>query len=476
MNQLRYLYLQKNQLSGPAPASIGNLTNLEKLVVDNNRLTGSIPPTWLRLRQLNEVKLNRNELTSVPDFSSITTLRSLDLRYNRLTFSSLLPNTPVRGFEYAPQRDIGDFRTIPVRNCNGTSIDVGFDQDILGSQYEWRRNENPFFTGSSPSLFFSREEFIQEQLFGSYVVKVTNPQLPGLTLTTKRITLQDKLNTPCTSEPQNYVQIETVLKRGKKSESRLKYLSHRERSTSYNYIDGLGRVAQQVDQAASPAGKDVVQPMVYDALGRTSKSYLPYVAGGAAGSYRDDATTQVGAFYQADGDNIADTDHPYAETIYEASPLSRVTEQGAVGNAWQPATPGAAGNKTIKMSHRTNTENEVKRLVLLANGDMKHEGYYPVGQIYVNETKDELNRAVWEYQDKRGQTVLKRVESEGSNLDTYYLYDDFGNLRVVVPPKLAVAIGSSVVSASLLTEGAYLYIYDARQRMISQQVPGADPV
>ena len=106
---------------------------------------------------------------------------------------------------------------------------------------------------------------------------------------------------------------------------------------------------------------------------------------------------------------------------------------------------------------------------------MKNERHYNAGQFYVHETKDERNRAVREYQDKRGLTVLKQVESDGDDLETFYVYDEFGNLRVVIPPKVA-AMGRGTLSATVLAEGCYVYEYDARQRMISQQVPGADPV
>ncbi len=484
MASLQYLYLQKNQLNGTIPDALGNLFQLKKLVAFNNQFEGRIPETFLRLQNLDELQLYRNRLTYAPDFSSLLKLNRLDLRFNYLTFNSLLYNRLINGFKYAPQLKIGPPRTVTWNDCSDASIDLGFDYGITNSLYRWKRNNQDFRTGSSSFFKFSIQDLLQHNRSGNYTVSITNPLLPDLTLSTERITLDYDRNiqlTNCPLEPHNYVKVETVLKDGKKDEFSLSNLGNRDLNVHYDYIDGLGRTIQQVDQAASPAGKDVIQPIVYDALGRVSKSYLPYVTNNTNGDYRTDAVAQVTDFYAANDDQIANTTFPYAETIYEASPLSRVTEQGSVGEAWQVATPGAASNKTIKMTHRTNSEDEVKRLVLLASGEMKHEGYYAVGQLYVNQTKDELNRAVWDYQDKRGQTVLKRVEGDGSTreagpLDTYYLYDDFGNLRVVVPPKLAAGIGSSAVSASLLAEGAYVYTYDHRQRMISQQVPGADPV
>ena len=57
-------------------------------------------------------------------------------------------------------------------------------------------------------------------------------------------------------------------------------------------------------------------------------------------------------------------------------------------------------------------------------------------QLIVNETIDEHKNKTLEFVNKEGQVVLKKVqESDNSFLSTYYVYDDFGNLRYVLPPK-----------------------------------------
>ena len=48
------------------------------------------------------------------------------------------------------------------------------------------------------------------------------------------------------------------------------------------------------------------------------------------------------------------------------------------------------------------------------------------------------------------------------------MYDDFGLLRCVVPPK--------ATSPNTDTELCYYYQYDKRKRMIVKDLPGADPV
>ncbi len=67
---------------------------------------------------------------------------------------------------------------------------------------------------------------------------------------------------------------------------------------------------------------------------------------------------------------------------------------------------------------------------------------YAAGELYKNVTTDEAGNAVVEYKDKEGRVVLKKVQlaaTPGTGhvgwLSTYYVYDDLGNLRYVLPPK-----------------------------------------
>jgi hypothetical protein len=100
--------LSVKNLSGPLPASLNQLTNLQYLTADGNRLTGSIPAltgmvalrgfnvsrnqldgsigSLTGLTALEQFQASRNRLTgSIPALSGLTALRSLNLDQNRLT-------------------------------------------------------------------------------------------------------------------------------------------------------------------------------------------------------------------------------------------------------------------------------------------------------------------------------------------------------------------------------------------------------
>ena len=66
--QLKDLSIGSNLLSGPIPPELGNLTQLEELIIPRyGKLSGSIPPELGNLAQLEYLWLFENELTgSIP--------------------------------------------------------------------------------------------------------------------------------------------------------------------------------------------------------------------------------------------------------------------------------------------------------------------------------------------------------------------------------------------------------------------------
>ena len=90
------LYLRYNQLAGPIPPRLGELTNLTRIDLTVNRLTGDIPRQLGNLLDLHYPALGNNQLTGEvpPDLGNLTNLIVLDLSYNRLTgeIPTWLPN------------------------------------------------------------------------------------------------------------------------------------------------------------------------------------------------------------------------------------------------------------------------------------------------------------------------------------------------------------------------------------------------
>jgi hypothetical protein len=87
LSNLKWLYLDGNQLSGSIPSSIGNLSNLMLLDLIDNQITGAIPPEIGNLSSLMWLALNNNQLTGAipPEIGNLSNLSSLILYNNQLT-------------------------------------------------------------------------------------------------------------------------------------------------------------------------------------------------------------------------------------------------------------------------------------------------------------------------------------------------------------------------------------------------------
>ncbi|AZI24059.1 RHS repeat-associated core domain-containing protein [Pedobacter sp. G11] len=259
------------------------------------------------------------------------------------------------------------------------------------------------------------------------------------------------------------------------------------------YLDGFGRPLQTVIVNGGLPGHDVVQPVGYDAFGREDKKYLPYSVWNNNGAYRSDAISGGGqaAYYNnPPSASIPQTGAAFGKVVFEASPLNRVLEQGSAGTDWQPVAGSDAGH-TLKQRYGTNASGEVRRWVVSGNGAsiaQDNSGYYLAGRLYLSTSNDEnwqpgdeMKGATQEFKDLEGRVVLKRTwETVSKSLNTYYVYDDLGNLRYVLPPAVnlhtdrpdAGEISSFIESDPVFDRFIYGYHYDGRNRVIRKKVPG----
>jgi RHS repeat-associated protein len=243
--------------------------------------------------------------------------------------------------------------------------------------------------------------------------------------------------------------------------------------TQVSYFDGLGRGTQQVAHAQSNTGKDIVTHITYDAFGRQTKEFLPYANQNASLNYNASAESDITNFYSSYNGG---TQFPYSEKQFEVSPLNRVLKQAAPGDAWS-----LGSGKEIKFDYQTNTANDVKLYKATAtwnatlglyNTSLSQTGYYSENQLYKTITYDENSPGgisnigrLEEYKDKEGKVILKRTFNNSTAHETYYVYDQFGNLTYVIPPL--------VTNVSTELDGlCYQYKYDARNRLVEKKLPG----
>ncbi|XVF02499.1 hypothetical protein REPUB_Repub04eG0180400 [Reevesia pubescens] len=99
LSNLQSVLVQNNAISGPIPATIGKLEKLQTLDLSNNTFSGEIPTSLGDLKNLNYLRLNNNSLSGAcPDsLSKIGGLTLVDLSYNNLSGS--LPKISARTFK-----------------------------------------------------------------------------------------------------------------------------------------------------------------------------------------------------------------------------------------------------------------------------------------------------------------------------------------------------------------------------------------
>jgi len=288
---------------------------------------------------------------------------------------------------------------------------------------------------------------------------------------------------------QNYVMESQVRVAGKTLESQLTGLPVGDVNRTIQYFDGLGRSLQTVQWKASPLLRDLITPVAYDAFGREEKKYLPYsgTVASSNGSYKAAGLTEQNAFYidptnpagwAAPGVTMIPNNTAFSKTVFEASPLNRVLEQGAPGAVWQPAaTRTATGGRTAVINYSANIANEVKLWTITASGASATSVYLP-GKLYKTISKDEnwvsgKTGTVEEFKDFDGHVVLKRIwETEAASLSTYYVYDGLGNLRYVIPPAVTVSAFTEAVTDVPFNQFIYAYHYDGRKRLTEKKLPG----
>lgn len=288
-------------------------------------------------------------------------------------------------------------------------------------------------------------------------------------------------------------------------------VKHRQQT---DYFDGLGRPLQTVQLKGHADGYDIIQHHVYDALGRESVQFLPFTAQETSsdGNLQYNAKMRIEQFYPP-----ADGQQPYSITEFDNSPLNRPVKQMAPGKNW------VGSNRGKELAYKTNSDesyllnganpiyyvvkSSYPRFSLNSSGALQYDGNYADGQLYITRITDEDGQIADEIKDKLGRVIAKRQLAKAVSgipypalapkemfpvnyTYTFYVYDDLGRLRYVLPPgatapQLSVSNTNNgatstntfsyawtVPTTDLINGICYTYLYDERGRLIEKKIPG----
>jgi RHS repeat-associated protein len=278
---------------------------------------------------------------------------------------------------------------------------------------------------------------------------------------------------------------------------------------STTYSDGFGRPVQTVAKQASPAGNDLVEASIYDpTTGNEIYHYLPFSMTTATtgdfvndGNYKLDRFHEQVAFYNSylvnqAGETSSSSSVPnwaYGQTTYEASPMDRGLVMLAPGVNWV----GASGSRSSQQGYAVNTATD--NVIMWGATTYKsttnlftpsptlptYQGVYPANELYKTISTDEQGHQEIQFKDQYGQLILKKVQNSAAADNgsgsahagwfcTYYVYDDYGNLRFVLTPNVVQLIDGnwSGITQSYMDELCFYFEYDNQNRPVIKKSPG----
>ncbi|XP_029130398.1 protein NSP-INTERACTING KINASE 1 isoform X2 [Cajanus cajan] len=120
LTNLQIVVLQNNNITGPIPSEIGKLSKLHTLDLSNNFFNGGIPPPLGHLKSLQYLRLNNNSLDGeFPEsLANMAQLSFLDLSYNNL--SGPVPKILAKSFSIVGNPLV--CVTEKEKNCHGMTL------------------------------------------------------------------------------------------------------------------------------------------------------------------------------------------------------------------------------------------------------------------------------------------------------------------------------------------------------------------
>ncbi len=251
------------------------------------------------------------------------------------------------------------------------------------------------------------------------------------------------------------------------------------------YYDRFGNPTENIKPGFSPLGGDLYTLQDYDGLNRESNQWLPVLKASMGGIYVHPQLVQdaVKQFTPYGNDP-----YPYTRPVYDGTPKNEIVAKYGPGEDWH------LGNHPVKTTSMINLSPQqanlpitfnVKSVYLVAyiyritSTGIQNAGAYSTGALHVLCTTDEDNNLSFEFEDKAGRLILSREIASDQVHDTYYVYDDYGNQRYVLPPQAAdqlVATGTYPESHTAIQQYAYVYQFDSYNRCIRKKLPGAESV
>ena len=227
--------------------------------------------------------------------------------------------------------------------------------------------------------------------------------------------------------------------------------------TDVSYGDGFGGVSQKIHVGITPQGKDLTESYEYNSLGNLQSRTLPVpvLSEGTSGNYKQILKSAQEYYGHS---NVC------SRFAYEASHRSLLLKEFGVGDEWT----GKAVSKKYSCNLESIPVQRCKRYLVSAGGELvESDSPYADGSLRGIRSEDEDGNMHWEFYNSENQLVLSRILDGDTFFDTYFVYDEYGNLVFVLPP--------GYQDHPDLDLYAYIYRYDYLDRLVYKKLPGCAP-
>ena len=234
------------------------------------------------------------------------------------------------------------------------------------------------------------------------------------------------------------------------------------------FYDGLGRPFETIESEIGGNGIHNVSLIERDEYGRPWHQWLPIPTTTFAFNQPEEVRATGSAFYS--------DSKPYTRYTFLDAPTDSIVAFCSPGQTAEnyPSTTEVFVNDLTSLLRCAS-------FVVTGTG-VSRVGWRPVGDLRVVKTIDENGHITFTFHDWDGKVVLERriiSEEDEEWADTYYVFDDYRQLRLTAPPMAAGTLaqnGSWTWNDDELSLWCYGYTYDALGRMIAKRLPGREPI
>lgn len=231
------------------------------------------------------------------------------------------------------------------------------------------------------------------------------------------------------------------------------------------YKDGFGTPLMIINKNGS--SRDIISAFDLRQGVDYTASFLSY-PDSAHGKFKMDPFTDQASYYL--------NKYPNEKTTAYTKNKIDIVNGIPVTTSYKPGLQNVGYERGVSTSEHTNDANELM-IVAFSAGSICKNGYYNAGELRIGRTVDEHGNETLLYTDKSKRVLCKKVYDNYTSgttdgyLYTYYLYDDMGKVRYIVPPKAAEQLHNNNCISNI-SDLCYSFEYDEFGNVIKKYTPG----